>query len=148
MVVQCVGAILIQAETLLLGRRASHLRSYPTAGISSVDTDEAGETFERTLVREVKEEIGVTPVDFAKLISLQFVDASDGVGEIHIYRVDAWTGGPLPFGMTNMRNSDGSPSKAACALPNLASAEYPTSFEQLANSGYGQESKATSVAER
>jgi 8-oxo-dGTP pyrophosphatase MutT (NUDIX family) len=44
---------------------------------------------EQTLVREVEEEIGVTPVYFAKLISLQFSDGLAGAGELHIYRVDA-----------------------------------------------------------
>jgi len=71
---QCVGAILIQGGTLLLGRRASHLRSYPDCWDIVGGHVEAGETFEQTLVREVKEEIGVTPVDFAQLTSLQFAD--------------------------------------------------------------------------
>jgi len=131
MVVQCVGAILIQAETLLLGRRASHLRSYPNCWDIIGGHREAGETFERTLVREVKEEIGVTPVDFAKLISLQFVDASDGVGELHIYRVDAWTGGTPAIRDDEHAELRWFTVEAACALPNLASAEYPHVFRAI-----------------
>jgi 8-oxo-dGTP pyrophosphatase MutT (NUDIX family) len=53
---------------------------------------EPGETIEHALVREVEEEIGVTPIQFAKLTTLH----GEGI-ELHIYRVDAWTGGsPCP----------------------------------------------------
>jgi len=59
--VQCVGAISYRP------RRSFSGDVHPTPVIQLLDIigghREAGETFERTLVREVKEEIGVTPVD-------------------------------------------------------------------------------------
>lgn len=135
MVTQCVGAILIQAETLLLGRRAPHCRTYPNCwDIIGVHV-EAGETLEQTLLREVEEEIGVLPVDFAKVTSLQFANGSEGAGELHIYRVDAWTGG-IPI----IRDHEHAELrwfavKAACVLPNLALAEYPHVFQAVIGAG-------------
>ena len=68
---------------LLLGRRAAH-RSYPDCWDLIGGHVEPGEAFEQTLVREVEEETGVTPVQFTRFVSLHADE---------IYRVDAWTGG-------------------------------------------------------
>ena len=90
---------------------------------------EPGETIERALLREVEEEIGVTPVQFAKLTSLH----AEGI-ELHIYRVDAWTGcSPVPL------NDEHAELRwfavdAACALPNLASGEYIRVIRKLSAS--------------
>jgi len=129
MAVRCVGAILVQAETLLLGRRALHCPSYPDCWDIIGGHVEAGETFDQTLVREVEEEIGVTPVEFAKLTWLRF--GTDGASELHIYRVDVWTGG-IPA----IRNDEHAELRwftveAACALPNLASTEYLRVFRSI-----------------
>jgi 8-oxo-dGTP diphosphatase len=136
MAVQCVGAILIQAGTLLLGRRALHCRSYPDCWDIIGGHVEPGETIEQTLVREVEEEIGVTPVDFAKLTSLPFGD--DGASALHIYRVNGWAGG-IPA----IRNDEHAELRwftveAACALTKLASTEYLAVFRAI-----GQEETAT-----
>jgi 8-oxo-dGTP diphosphatase len=120
-----VGAILLKDGTLLLGRRAVH-RSYPDCWDIIGGHVEPGETIVHALIREAEEEIGVTPVDFAKLTSLH----ADEI-ELHIYRVDSWTGGsPL------LRNDEHVELRwftvdAACALPNLASNEYIRVFREL-----------------
>jgi mutator protein MutT len=129
MAVQCVGAILVRTGRLLLGRRALHCRSYPGCWDIIGGHVEAGETFEQTLIREVEEEIGVVPVDFAKLGSSQF--GEDGASTLHIYRVDAWTGG-IPV----VRNDEHAELRwfaveAACALPKLASTEYLRVFRSI-----------------
>ena len=120
-----VGAILLKDGALLLGRRAAH-RSYPDCWDIVGGHVEQGETIEHAMVREVEEEIGVSPVQFAKLTSLY----AEGI-ELHIYRVDAWTGGsPV------LRNDEHAELRwftvdAACALPNLATAEYVKVFREL-----------------
>jgi 8-oxo-dGTP diphosphatase len=131
MVAQCVGAILVKADTLLLGRRAPHRKSYPNFWDIIGGHVEVGETLEQTLVREAEEEIGVTPVDFAKLTSLQFADGSGGASVLHIYRVDAWSGG-IPA----IRDDEHSDLRwftveAVCDLPDLASTEYRTVFRAI-----------------
>ena len=120
-----VGAILMSDGTLLLGRRAPH-RSYPECWDVIGGHVELGESIEQALVREVEEEIGVRPVQFARPTLL----CAEGI-ELHIYLVDAWMGGnPV------LRNDEHVELRwftveAACALPNLASAEYLGVFRQL-----------------
>jgi mutator protein MutT len=127
--VQCVGAILVRAETLLLGRRALHCRSYPGCWDIIGGHVEAGETLEQTLVREVAEEIGVTPVDFAKLTSLRF--GENGASVLHIYRIDAWTGGSPAIRNDEHAELRWFTVEAACALSNLASAAYLPIFRTI-----------------
>ena len=120
-----VGAILLKDGALLLGRRAAH-RSYPDCWDIIGGHVEQGETVEHAMVREAEEEIGISPVQFAKLTSLH----AEAI-ELHIYRVDAWTGGsPV------LRNDEHAELRwftvdAACALPNLATAEYVQVFREL-----------------
>lgn len=124
-VVIYVGAILLKDGALLLGRRAPH-RSYPDCWDLIGGHVEPGESTEHALVREVEEEIGVSPVQFAKLTSLHAEDI-----ELHIYRVDAWSGGsPV------LRNDEHAELRwftvgEACTLPNLASADYVGVFREL-----------------
>ena len=120
-----VGAILLMDGMLLLGRRAPH-RSYPDCWELIGGHVEPGETIEQTLVREVEEETGVTPVQFAKLSLLR----AEGI-ELHIYRVDAWSGGsPTLYGDEHVELRWFAVD-AVCALPNLASTEYIRVFQEL-----------------
>jgi len=130
MSVQCVGAILVRSGTLLLGLRATHCRSYPDCWDVIGGHVEAGETLEQTLVREVLEEIGVTPVDFARLVSLPF--GADGASALHIYRVDRWSGGDPAIRNDEHAELGWFGIETACALPNLASEEYQRVFRAIA----------------
>jgi 8-oxo-dGTP diphosphatase len=125
LIVTYVGAILLKEGALLLGRRAAH-RSYPDCWDIVGGHVEAGETIEQTLVREVEEEIGVTPVQCAKLTSLH----AEGI-ELHIYRVDAWSGGTPALHGDEHVELRWFTVDAACALPNLATAEYVQVFREL-----------------
>jgi 8-oxo-dGTP diphosphatase len=120
-----VGAILLEDGALLLGRRAPH-RSYPDCWDIIGGHVEPGESLKQTLVREVEEETGVTPVQFAKLSLLR----AEGI-ELQIYRVDVWSGGsPALHGDEHVELRWFS-TEAACALPNLASTEYIRVFKDL-----------------
>ncbi len=120
-----VGAILLKDGVLLLGRRAAH-RSYPDCWDIIGGHVEPGETIEQALVREVAEEIGVAPVQFAKLSLLR----AEGI-ELHIYRVDAWSGGSPALHGDEHVELRWFTVDAACALPNLATTEYVQVFREL-----------------
>ena len=110
---------------LLLGRRAAH-RSYPDCWDIIGGHVEPGETLEQTLIREVEEETGVTPVQFVKLSLLR----AEGI-ELHIYRVDAWSGGSPALHGDEHVELRWFTVEEACALPNLATAEYVGVFREL-----------------
>ena len=120
-----VGAILRKDGALLLGRRAPH-RSYPDCWDIIGGHVERGETIEQALVREVEEEVGVTPTQFAKLTSLH----AEGM-ELHIYRVDAWTGGSPAIQDDEHVELSWFTIETACALANLASDQYISVFRKL-----------------
>jgi len=123
--VRYVGAILLSGGKLLLGRRATH-RSYPDCWDIIGGHVEPGETLEQTLAREAEEEIGVTPIQFAKLTTLH----AEGI-ELHIYRVDAWTGGSPSLRGDEHVELRWFSVQAACALPNLATEQYVQVFREL-----------------
>ena len=122
------GAILLSGGTLLLGRRSAH-RSYPDCWDIIGGHIEAGETIEQAMVREVEEEIGVIPIDFTRLTSLQAEEV-----ELHIYRVDAWSGGSPTLRGDEHAELRWFTVDAASALPNLAWNEYIPVFWKLSAS--------------
>jgi mutator protein MutT len=123
--VRYVGAILLSGGKLLLGRRAAH-RSYPDCWDIIGGHVETGETIEQALARELQEEIGVTPLQFARLTLLQGEDV-----ELHVYRVDAWSGGEPALRGDEHVELRWCSVDAACSLPNLATVEYVRIFRDL-----------------
>jgi mutator protein MutT len=123
--VRYVGAILLKDGALLLGRRSAH-RSYPDCWDLIGGHVEPGETIEQALVREVEEETGAVPLQFAKLALLSADDI-----ELHVYRVDAWSGGNPSLRGDEHVELRWFTVEAACALTTLASDEYIQIFQRL-----------------
>ena len=100
---EVVAALIIQSDRILLGRRADQRAFYPGVWDLFGGHVEPGEPPEHTLVRELQEELGITPTSWKFLERLTAVLAAQGDGTTtqsadsltaHLYLVTAWTGTP------------------------------------------------------
>ncbi|HEX5505507.1 MAG TPA: NUDIX domain-containing protein [Thermomicrobiales bacterium] len=131
----CVGALLRAGEgecRILLGRRAPDRAFYPDVWDVPGGHCEPGEPPERTLVRELQEELGVTPTAWRRLATVEGPAQEHGQPLVlHLYVVTAWDGAP--------RNRQPAEHSAigwftiadACRLP-LAHPDYPALFRRVA----------------
>ncbi|HEU0296633.1 MAG TPA: NUDIX domain-containing protein [Anaerolineales bacterium] len=86
---EVVAALIVQSNRILLGRRSEQRAFYPGVWDLFGGHVEAGEPREQTLVRELEEEIGITPTAWTFLETLH--EASIPL-TAHLYLVTAWTG--------------------------------------------------------
>jgi 8-oxo-dGTP diphosphatase len=138
-VANTVGALFIGRDgKILLGLRAPTKKVWPCHWDTIGGRVEAGESLEEALVREVQEEVGVTPTEF-ELIATVRERRPEIYGEAlhHIYAVTAWQGGEPAnvcdehseikwFSVDEMR-----------LLTNIVDADYPL-FAQQALTGEGK----------
>jgi 8-oxo-dGTP diphosphatase len=93
--VQTAGALLVDAEgRILLGLRSSWKKVAPDRWDAVGGHVEPGESPEMALVRELREELGVTATAFRLIASLP-EPRPDLYGEAlhHVFAVTGWTGG-------------------------------------------------------
>jgi 8-oxo-dGTP diphosphatase len=91
-----VGA-LCRDGRILLGKRAAHRVAYPGVWDLPGGHVEAGETIERALMRELQEELGVTPTEWRKLALLHaqaMPTEPPSMLRVHIFLVTTWRGEP------------------------------------------------------
>jgi 8-oxo-dGTP diphosphatase len=90
-----VAALIVQSQRILLGQRSSTRTFYPGVWDVFGGHMEAGEQQHQTLVRELQEELSITPTQWKYLetIALPADEASEPV-TIHLYLITAWTGTP------------------------------------------------------
>lgn len=92
---RCALAILSRQHQVLLGRRALCQSFYPDTWDLIGGHCEGSETPEETLVRELQEEIGITPTDFRKIGILKEPNLEIyEPREHHVYLVLRWSGSP------------------------------------------------------
>jgi 8-oxo-dGTP diphosphatase len=88
-----VNALFIRDGRVLLARRSSHRAAYPSLWSFPGGHQEPDETLTEALVREVKEEVGVTPTTFAFLRSINDPNTADDDPAIyHMFAVTGWEG--------------------------------------------------------
>lgn len=93
---QCVAALIIQHQTLLLGQRAPARTFYPGSWDIFGGHIEPGEQPEQTLIRELQEELAITPTQWRYIET--FVESLPERDEeicCHVYLVLAWQGTPV-----------------------------------------------------
>ena len=89
-----VNALFVQNGMVLLARRSAHRAAYPGFWSFPGGHVEHDETLTDTLVREIREEVGVTPTNFRLLSTISDPNASEADPvTYHMYRVATWDGG-------------------------------------------------------
>ena len=96
---EVAAALIIQSKMILLGLRSSTRKFYPNVWDVFGGHVEPGEHPHKTLVRELQEELGITPTEWTYEESIE-ASLSEGEGApadkltLHLYLVTAWSGTP------------------------------------------------------
>jgi 8-oxo-dGTP diphosphatase len=92
--------MVVRDGRVLLGKRAAGRALYPGVWDVFGGHQEAGESIAETLVRELEEEIDLTPLDFVELGVLdEPKPETNGARAYHIFAVTDWRGpGPTMLG--------------------------------------------------
>lgn len=128
-----VGGLLVDEDEnprILLGHRAPSRAFYPNVWDMPGGHCAEGEAPEATLVRELQEEIGVTPRAWRQL---GVVEAADQIGEgvrIHVFIVTQWSGSPVNLAPDEHDTLAWFTLDAACRL-RLAHPQYRGWFQRL-----------------
>src|SRR5215211_3950590 len=88
---EVVAGLIIQSQRILLGQRSATREFYPDVWDVFGGHMEPGEGQEQTLVRELQEELGITPAEWTFVETLTEPSAQLTV---HLYLVTAWHGMP------------------------------------------------------
>ena len=93
---QCVGALIVQHHTLLLGQRSPMRTFYPSVWDLFGGHIEPGEQPDQTLIRELWEELGIVPTKWMHVETLvESVPERDEEVHYNVYLVLAWSGTPV-----------------------------------------------------
>ena len=95
-----VAALIVESGKILLGQRSAERLFFPNVWDMFGGHVEPGEAHEQTLVRELEEELGITPTQWTFLETMT-LDLPAAAGEpaelliVHLYLVTSWTGNPV-----------------------------------------------------
>lgn len=132
----CVGALLVKREEgfqILLGRRSATRAFYPNVWDVPGGHCEPGEGPEQTLIRELREELGIIPSAWRHFGDFQVPlhDRPDESIVMHLYEVSAWTGTPQNCAPEEHAELSWFTIDDACRLT-LADSNYVALFRRLA----------------
>jgi mutator protein MutT len=92
---EVAAALIVRAGRILLGQRSAARLFYPEVWDLFGGHVEPGEPHAQTLVRELLEELGITPTASTFLETLTVDVSSQEQMIVHLYLVTAWDGTPL-----------------------------------------------------
>ena len=127
---EIVAALIIQSQKILLGQRSATREFYPNVWHVFGAHMEPGEGHEQTLIRELREELGIVTTHWTYLqtFSEQSVDLT-----VHLYLVTEWMGTPVNRQPDEHRAIDWFTLDEATQL-SLADPIYPTLFARYLDS--------------
>ncbi|MGH2363004.1 MAG: NUDIX hydrolase [bacterium] len=124
------GGVLVKNGRILLGRRRSDRSYYPGVWDIFGGHCEQGEAPEQTFIRELEEELGVTPRRFEHIGSFEEPHPeTHGEGEHHLFLVQEWIGNPANLGAEH--DSIGWFTREELSDLDLASSKYIELFGNL-----------------
>ena len=93
---EVVAALIVQSQMILLGKRSPERLMYPGVWDLFGGHMEPGEERQHTLVRELQEELDITPTQWRFLETIRMpLPAPDDELIAHLYLVREWTGTPV-----------------------------------------------------
>ncbi len=122
---EVVAALIVRSQKVLLGKRSARRAFYPNVWDVFGGHVEPGELREQTLVRELEEELGITPTQWSFLETI-IVDSADPL-TLHLYLVTDWDGAPMNRQLEEHSEIGWFSLEEAVALP-LAHPSYPELF--------------------
>ena len=127
-----VAALIVQSDRILLGQRSPKRMLYPDVWDLFGGHVEPDEGHTDTLIRELQEELDITPTDWTFLETIHVSiptpeHTTAGQMTVHLYRVTAWTGLPVNRQPAEHSSIGWFSLEEACAL-HLADAIYPVLF--------------------
>ena len=138
---EVVAALILQSGKVLLGQRAATRAYFPGVWDMFGGHLEAGEQPAETLVRELQEEWGITPLQWQYLETLELTDETSDHWIFHLYLVTGWEGAP-----TNRQVEEHSTigwfSLSQALELDLADAIYPALFTKYLSGRWGSIGKS------
>jgi 8-oxo-dGTP diphosphatase len=126
----CCGTIIYYDGKILLGLRSWSRASFPGVWDLPGRRQEQRESIEQTLVREIQEELGITPLFQQYLWTLDISSLPDNL-ECHIFLVTEWDGVPSNLAPLEHDLIQWFVIEDACSLK-LACPEYTDIFRSIA----------------
>jgi len=124
---EVVAALIIQSQTVLLGQRSAGRAFYPGVWDVFGGHVEPGEQHQQTLIRELQEELGITPTKWRFLETINASLPSSNELTLYLYLVTQWTGTPANLQLDE-HSAIGWFSLAEATQLQLAHPTYPTLF--------------------
>jgi 8-oxo-dGTP diphosphatase len=134
---EVVAALIIQSQMILLGQRSATRTFYPGVWDVFGGHVEAGEQQHETLIRELQEELGITPTKWSYLETISLANEGSDPVTVHLYLVTDWTGMPTNRQLDEHSAIGWFTLAQATQLP-LAHPSYPRFFARFLGSDFKQ----------
>ena len=133
---EVVTALIVQAGRILLGKRSAGRAFYPGVWDVFGGHVEPGEPHHQTLIRELQEELGITPAAWRYVETISLPGEGAELVTLHLYLVTQWTGTPANRQLEEHSAIGWFELNQAVGLP-LAHPSYPALFARFLDSGPG-----------